>query len=329
MSATITAPAQPKIHIKRRERPLKRDVDRFVERENASTWPLDLIEAYARPPGPYTIENAETILEEEPIELYNGWLVWQEMTNFIERRVVANINDMLSVPARKMGFGQILPDQVECLLKDGTVIKPDTSLISWQRVERVVTPKGPRDRPTLVGCPELVVEARSPSNRRIQEKRTRKLYFANHTQIVWDVDEINREIWVYRAELPEEPTHFGMDDEIDCEPLLPNWRRRVADIFAAEVSAETVLGEVVDEFRNEGKIEGIEIGKADGAAQALRSVLPLLVRVRFGVQPPVDLPQRLQRRNLTQLEQLQNAVETCATIEQWLALLPTYTDALH
>ena len=98
-----------------------------------------------------------------------------------------------------------------------------------------------------------------------------------------------------------------------------------------------MLGEVVDEFRNEGKIEGIEIGKiegieigkAEGAAQALRSVLPLLVRVRFGVQPPVDLPQRLQRRNLTQLEQLQNAVETCATIEQWLALLPTYTDALH
>ena len=130
MNATLSAPILPKVRAKRQVRPH----ERYVERENASTWPRDLIEAYARPPGPYTIENAETILEEEPIELYNGWLVWQEMTNFIERRVVANINDMLSIPARKMGFGQILPDQIECLLKDGTVIKPDTSLISWQRV---------------------------------------------------------------------------------------------------------------------------------------------------------------------------------------------------
>jgi len=27
-----------------------------------------------------------------------------------------------------------------------------------------------------------------------------QLYFTNHTQIVWDVDEANQEIWVYRAE---------------------------------------------------------------------------------------------------------------------------------
>lgn len=75
-------------------------------------WPRNILEAYARYPGPYTIENAETILAEEPVELYNGWLVWQEMTDVTERRVVATIQAMLDISARKAGFGQALPDQL-------------------------------------------------------------------------------------------------------------------------------------------------------------------------------------------------------------------------
>ena len=62
-----------------------------------------------------------------------------------------------------------------------------------------------------------------------------------------------------------------MDDEIDCEPLLPNWRRRVADIFAEEVSAEVIVGEVADAWKDEGieigREEGIEIGREEGGAQ--------------------------------------------------------------
>src|SRR5262245_16268046 len=68
---------------------------------NPGHWPRDILEAYARDRGPYTVENAETILEEEPVELYNGWLVWQEMTNPKERRIVANLQSMLDIPARK------------------------------------------------------------------------------------------------------------------------------------------------------------------------------------------------------------------------------------
>lgn len=41
--------------------------------------------------------------------------------------------------------------------------------------------------------------------------------------------------------------HYTRDDEIDCEPLLPQWRRRVADIFDDEVSAEAIAGEVSEE----------------------------------------------------------------------------------
>ena len=123
---------------------------------------------------------------------------------------------------------------------------------------------GPNDRPTLNGAPELVIEARSPANRRVQEARKRAQYFANGTLVVWDVDVDNQVIHVYRAASPEQFTRFGMDDEIDCEPLPPNWRRRVADMFAEEVSAEAIAGEVADAWKEEGQETGIEIGREEG-----------------------------------------------------------------
>lgn len=257
--------------------------------ERPDYWPRDILEAYARGRGPYTVDNANTILEEEAVELYNGWLVWQEMTNPIERRVVANLQAMLDLSARKAGFGQGMPDQLECLLSNGDVIKPDASLLSWEKLENGLVPTGPNERPLLRGGPELVIEVRSPSNWRAQERRKRQLYFVNQTQIVWDVDEEHQEIWVYRAESPEQPEHYQVGDEITCEPFLPGWRRALADIFAEEASAEAVAGEVAVAWRAEGveigRAEGVEIGAAQRNLEIARSMLEegvdpgLIVRV--------------------------------------------------
>ena len=279
---------------------------------NPGHWPRDILEAYKRGRGPYTVDNAEVFLEEEAVELFNGWLVWQEMTNPKERRVVANIQDMLSISARKAGFGQALPDQMECRLSNGDAFKPDASLVSWQRFDNNVKPQGPRNRPRLMGGPELVIEARSPSNWRKQERAKRALYFKNKVQIVWDVDEVQEIIWVYHATAPDQPLRYGLGDEIICE-LLPGWRRRVADIFAAHASAEAVVGEVADLWRDEGI--------AEGSARTLRDVLPMLVQARFGA-PPVDLAERLAHCTLAQLQQTQATVMTSPTLEAWLAALP-------
>ena len=257
--------------------------------ERPDHWPRDILKAYARGRGPYTVDNANTILEEEAVELYNGWLVWQEMTNPIERRVVANLQAMLDLSARKAGFGQAMPDQLECLLSNGDVIKPDASLLSWQQLEHSLVPTGPNQRPLLRGCPELVIEVRSPSNWRAQERRKRQLYFVNYAQIVWDVDEVNQTIWVYRAESREQPTRYQIGDELTCQPLLPGWRRALADIFAEEASAEAVAGEVAVAWRTEGveigRAEGVEIGSTQRNLEIARAMLQegidpgLIVRV--------------------------------------------------
>ena len=65
------------------------------------------------------------------------------MTDSIERRSVANLQMMLDLSARKAGFGQVLPDQLECLLSDGSVVKPDASLISWSAFRSAYNRMGP------------------------------------------------------------------------------------------------------------------------------------------------------------------------------------------
>jgi hypothetical protein len=116
---------------------------------------------------------------------------------------------------------------------------------------------------------ELVIEARSPSNRRSQERRKRQAYFDNGVQIVLDVDAENRMIRVYHANAPSRPTRYGIEDRLDCEPLLPGWRRALVDIFAEQASAKAVAGEVAVAWH----AEGVEIGLAQRNTEVAQAVL--------------------------------------------------------
>lgn len=295
-------------------------------------WLDDPLEAMARPHGPYTLDNADEYLDQEPVELYNGWLVWQEMTDIRERTVIGTLHSMLDLSARKLGFGQAVPDQAECLLRDGHIIKPDASLISWQRLQSASAPQGPNDRILLLVCPELVIESRSPSNRRRQEAFKRAQYFTNGTEVVWDVDEANSVIYVYRPSAPTKPVRYGLDDELTCH-LLPGWRRQVADIFAEVVSAEAVAGEVATAWRAEGveqgieigEARGIEIGEARGIRQGLLAALELGLELKFGAAGLQWLPMLNKVQGVERLQALYVGIKTAQTLDELRALYQTLT----
>src|SRR5436309_892189 len=85
----------------------EQEENRINQTENAGIhWPRSISEAYRRHRGIYTLENADTLLEEEPLELYNGWLVWQALTDFEERRIADIIQVILDLAARAIGFEQ-------------------------------------------------------------------------------------------------------------------------------------------------------------------------------------------------------------------------------
>lgn len=61
----MTVATQPMIRL--RTRPRQAPLD------SGLGWPRDIVEAFVRPPGPYTLDDVSSILDEEPVELLNGW----------------------------------------------------------------------------------------------------------------------------------------------------------------------------------------------------------------------------------------------------------------
>lgn len=281
--------------------------------ETRQDWPIDYEAAYRRDyQGPYTASNAWLLLSEEPLELFNGWLVWQEMTNSEERRIAAIIQEILSMAARLVGFGQAYPDQFECVMANGDTHKPDVCLISDERFEKQVKPVNPEsDHVVLFGSPELVVEIRSRSNRRTEEHRKRQRYFESGAVVIWDVDYKTQTIYVYEATNPDIAHKFTAGDEINCEPLLPGWTRKVSDFFTKGLNAEEIAGQAAVQWRAESELKA-----------SINMVLSL-ASSRFGeAQLPTDLSERLERYNVVQLTELAKNIISSPALDKWLASFP-------
>jgi Uma2 family endonuclease len=271
--------------------------------DNASL-PRDLLEASQRAPGPFTFDNAFDWLNDHPLELMNGWLVWDKMTDFDERTFANNIEVILDIAARMANYGQAYPDQIECKLNEGPLIKPDVCVVSNERRIRQVrsTGRGRRRRKLLHGTPELVVELRSPSNTREADAFKRSRYFANGTLLVWDVEPRHRFIQVWHANSPDTFVQYNEGDVITCE-LFPSWSHPVADFFAVGQSAEAMIGQLSERIQ----------------VRTIQGTLRVLLEARFGAENlPPDLTERLANFSSAQLEALVATAGTAPTLQDWL-----------
>lgn len=93
------------------------------------------------------------------------------------------------------------------------------------------------DQDFVRGAPIFAVEVRSKNDygpkaeRAIRDKIAD--YFAAGTLVVWDVDALrDRTIGVYRADQPDQPTLYGINDEAEAEPALPGWRVTVNTLLS-------------------------------------------------------------------------------------------------
>jgi Uma2 family endonuclease len=291
---------------------IKPDVDEYPEIPGLvnALLPKSITEAYARPRGPYTIDNAEDWLDEYPLELFNGWLVWDKMTDVDERRIANNFEVMLDLAARDADYGQAFPDQVECKMADGSDYKPDVCVISHQSYETRLTIEGKRKRKLFNGAPELILELRSPSNTRANDALKREKYFANGAILIWNIEPRRQKIWVYHRDNPETPQEYRSADTITCE-LFPGWERQVADFFAFRQTVRQMVGKPADRW------------EAETRSQTKQNMILMLAETRFGKAAlPEDLAKRLAKGTPEQLDTLATAIIKSDTLENWLALLP-------
>jgi len=159
-------------------------------------------------------------------ELVDGRLILMSPSSDAHNLAARNITYRLTQHEWEHGGGRAFVDGIGFVASTRRSFSPDAA---WY--------VGPEFGGRVVqGVPVLAVEVRSPEDygpaaeRRMAAKRAD--YFAEGTQVVWDVD-VLREGWIrsYRAREPDHPSVFRRGEIADAEPAVPGWRFRVDNLF--------------------------------------------------------------------------------------------------
>ena len=159
-------------------------------------------------------------------ELVDGRLILMSPSGPEHNNSAGCIYVSLKAHQRTRGGGRPYTDGASFLAPSGRVFSPDTA---WH--------PGPLARTRVIhGFPTLAVEVRSDEDygpaaeRRLAAKRAS--YFAEGTQVVWDVDVIRAGvIRAYRAHDPEHAAVHHRGEVADAEPAVPGWRFPVDEMF--------------------------------------------------------------------------------------------------
>jgi Uma2 family endonuclease len=109
-------------------------------------------------------------------------------------------------------------------LDPDTVLAPDASFIRAERMPRLTPFDG-----YLTIVPDLVVEVRSPSDRRAHIEEKIRQYLAAGVKLLWYVDPRHRTVAIYRPD--QAPTQIDEHGVLDGEDVLPGFRLPVAALF--------------------------------------------------------------------------------------------------
>lgn len=128
---------------------------------------------------------------------------------------------------RKLGFAV-----TEVLLNLGVgrnQRRPDVSFIRWERWPYAAGVF--EDPPVWDVVPNAAAEVVSPSNtaNEIEDKIVE--YFAAGVQLVWVIYPLLQRVYVYRS--PNEATILEFADELDGGDVLPGFKVKIAELFAA------------------------------------------------------------------------------------------------
>jgi Uma2 family endonuclease len=75
----------------------------------------------------------------------------------------------------------------------------------------------------------LVVEVISPNDLAYEVNEKRTEWLEAGAQLVWVIDPVRQEIQAYHAD--GTVTHFGRADTLTAEPVLPDFKVPVAELF--------------------------------------------------------------------------------------------------
>jgi Uma2 family endonuclease len=158
-------------------------------------------------------------------ELVDGVLVEKPM-GYFESRLAIILAHLIETFLEEHDLGIVLGADATLKLAPGSVRLPDVAFISWKHFPN-------RDLPEvqiLQQSPDLAVEMLSPTNTRKEMDRKRRDYFAAGTQLVWEVEPLDRIVRVYVS--PEDHLELTEEQTLDGGKVLPGFRVKIKDWFA-------------------------------------------------------------------------------------------------
>ena len=158
-------------------------------------------------------------------ELINGELITMPSPGFPHSRTATRLLVALAQFVLKHELGEVFAELgVKLTLNPDTVLGPDISFITKQRLDERPDPEG-----YWPGPPDLAVEVWSPSNRQGKVNARISSLFGYGVKQVWIVNPKKRAVAVYRS--PSDSVTFSGSDELQADDILPGFRLSLDRIF--------------------------------------------------------------------------------------------------
>ncbi len=161
-------------------------------------------------------------------ELIDGEHYVTPSPNRKHQAVVSNLHYHIRAYLEREPRGRIFTAPFDVIFSFFDIVEPDLLYISHERAEKILTHKHVR------GAPDLVIEISSPSTRRRDELKKRRLYERCDVTEYWVVDPDIDAVRVYRRD----GDRFGRAVELRLEagdtlttPLLPGLTRSLDKVF--------------------------------------------------------------------------------------------------
>ena len=192
--------------------------------------PADVLDPPAAEPAPkYHPDELFTLPDGgRGLELVDDELVERQVST-LSSLTASEINHQLRGHVKPRGLGWVVGENASfrCFpAKPGQVRRAD---VAFTRLDRLSAEQAVR-RGHCPVCPDLVVEVVSPGDAADDVNAKRQEWLAAGAGLVWVVYPLVREVYAYTAAGGRQV--FGPADVLTADPLLPDFRVPVADLFA-------------------------------------------------------------------------------------------------
>jgi Uma2 family endonuclease len=137
-----------------------------------------------------------------------------------------NIAVQLGVWAEQNGTGTGFDSSAGFTLPNGATRSPDAS---WIRLERWNALTASEKASFAPICPDFVIELRSASDTLISLQTKMQEYIDNGASVGWLIDRKNRQVYIYRPDLP--PEVLEQPELVTGDPELPGFELKMAKIW--------------------------------------------------------------------------------------------------